>query len=83
MAAQTILFQKNIEQVTFYKFLCLLDGVFNLCLSKKTRSEDSESIGRWATYIKKRIEVDELRREFNGWSGNHERHCVLHDVFTM
>lgn len=34
MAAQTILFQKNIEQVKFVKFLLLCE-IFNLCLLKK------------------------------------------------
>lgn len=62
---------KILQSVSVYKKL------------KSSRSEDSESIGRWATYIKKRIEIDELRREFNGWTGHHERHCILHDVFTM
>jgi hypothetical protein len=49
---------------------------------KSPTPEEEEQIGRWAAYIRQRsLHVDGLRREFTGWSGNHERHCILHDVF--
>lgn len=89
MAAQTILFQKNIEQV---KLDISIANQFLICVWTKLTTpsvsfdqlyEDGESIGRWAAYIKERLHVAELRRDFQGWSGNHERHCILHDVFTM
>lgn len=39
-------------------------------------------VGRWATMVKQRsLQLVDLRREFQGWNGNHERHCILHDVF--
>jgi CAP-Gly domain-containing linker protein 1 len=46
-----------------------------------TASEE-EQIGRWAELVKQRsLQIADLRREFQGWHGNHERHCILHDVF--
>jgi len=45
-------------------------------------SEEEEQIGRWAEFVRQRsLQVADLRREFQGWHGNHERHCILHDVF--
>uniref|UniRef100_A0A023EST1 Putative cytoskeleton-associated protein n=1 Tax=Aedes albopictus TaxID=7160 RepID=A0A023EST1_AEDAL len=44
------------------------------------RDTDSE-IGRWADLVRRRaLRIADLRREFQGWHGNHERHCILHDV---
>ncbi|XP_053673232.1 restin homolog isoform X2 [Anopheles nili] len=41
---------------------------------------DSE-VGRWAELVRRRaLRIADLRREFQGWHGNHERHCILHDV---
>ncbi|XP_017152024.1 restin homolog isoform X5 [Drosophila miranda] len=38
---------------------------------------------RWRRLIAKHsIRVSDLRREFRGWSGKHERHCILHSVLT-
>ncbi|KAG5675079.1 hypothetical protein PVAND_005011 [Polypedilum vanderplanki] len=69
MAAQTVLYQKNLNQTLSY-------------LQKSPSPDVEEHIGRWATYIRQRSEhIDDLRRQFTGWTGNHERHCILHDVF--
>ncbi|XP_017116713.1 restin homolog isoform X15 [Drosophila elegans] len=38
---------------------------------------------RWRRLIARHsIKVSDLRREFRGWSGKHERHCILHSVLT-
>uniref|UniRef100_A0A1A9WBH6 CAP-Gly domain-containing protein n=1 Tax=Glossina brevipalpis TaxID=37001 RepID=A0A1A9WBH6_9MUSC len=38
---------------------------------------------RWSKLIKRRnFPLSELRREFRGWTGNHEKHCLLHSVLT-
>lgn len=93
MAAQTVLYQKNLNQVKCTRNLFILAEInFNLCLrdslktpfylTKSRTPEEEEQFGRWAAYIRqKSLQVDELRREFTGWTGNHERHCILHDVF--
>lgn len=53
-------------------------------IKKNTGNIEEDQIGRWAELVKKRtLNVADLRREFTGWHGNHERHCILHDVFTL
>ncbi|EAT34040.1 AAEL013699-PA [Aedes aegypti] len=48
--------------------------------SVQQRDTDSE-VGRWADLVRRRaLRIADLRREFQGWHGNHERHCILHDV---
>nr|NP_001036366.2 cytoplasmic linker protein 190, isoform J [Drosophila melanogaster]ABI31320.2 cytoplasmic linker protein 190, isoform J [Drosophila melanogaster] len=38
---------------------------------------------RWRRLIARHsIKVSDLRREFRGWSGKHESHCILHSVLT-
>ncbi|XP_062130601.1 restin homolog isoform X12 [Drosophila sulfurigaster albostrigata] len=38
---------------------------------------------RWRQLIARHsIRLSDLRREFRGWSGKHERHCILHSVLT-
>ncbi|KAM8717764.1 hypothetical protein ACLKA7_004463 [Drosophila subpalustris] len=38
---------------------------------------------RWRQLIARHsIRISDLRREFRGWSGKHERHCILHSVLT-
>ncbi|XP_030564895.1 restin homolog isoform X9 [Drosophila novamexicana] len=38
---------------------------------------------RWRRLIARHsIRLADLRREFRGWSGKHERHCILHSVLT-
>ncbi|XP_017854151.1 restin homolog isoform X15 [Drosophila busckii] len=38
---------------------------------------------RWRQLIARHsISLAHLRREFRGWSGKHERHCILHSVLT-
>nr|XP_040235376.2 restin homolog isoform X13 [Anopheles coluzzii] len=42
---------------------------------------DGGEVGRWAELVRRRaLRIADLRREFQGWHGNHERHCILHDV---
>uniref|UniRef100_A0A2M4CRD5 Putative cytoskeleton-associated protein n=1 Tax=Anopheles darlingi TaxID=43151 RepID=A0A2M4CRD5_ANODA len=42
---------------------------------------DGSEVGRWAELVRRRaLRIADLRREFQGWHGNHERHCILHDV---
>jgi hypothetical protein len=51
-------------------------------MKNSSSSDDEEQIGRWAALVKQRnLQLVDLRREFQGWHGNHERHCILHDVF--
>lgn len=51
-------------------------------IKKSPSIEEDEMVGRWATMVKQRsLQLVDLRREFQGWNGNHERHCILHDVF--
>lgn len=51
-------------------------------IKKSPSLEEEEQIGRWAAMVKQRsLQIVDLRREFQGWHGNHERHCILHDVF--
>lgn len=41
----------------------------------------SKEIGRWVELVQRRsLRLVDLRREFQGWQGSHERHCILHDV---
>lgn len=60
----------------------MYDSVSVLSQKKSPTPEEEEQIGRWAAMVKQRsLQVADLRREFQGWHGNHERHCILHDVF--
>lgn len=92
MQTQSMLYQKNVSlvimrvAVLLFSLLDLLDlRNFNLCvvsIKKSPSPEVEEQIGRWAEMVKRRnLQVVDLRREFQGWNGNHERHCILHDVF--
>lgn len=59
----------------FLIFVCVVS------IKKSPSSEEEEQIGRWAAMVKQRsLQIVDLRREFQGWHGNHERHCILHDV---
>ena len=41
----------------------------------------AKEIGKWVELVQRRsLRLADLRREFQGWHGNHERHCILHDV---
>lgn len=45
------------------------------------RKSESGDAGRWAELVRRRsARLDELKREFQGWHGAHEQHCILHDV---
>lgn len=47
------------------------------------KSDSSDSNGRWANLIQRRNNrLHELKREFRGWQGTHEQHCILHDVLN-
>lgn len=45
------------------------------------RKSDSSDNGQWANLIRRRnSRLYELRRDFRGWQGTHEQHCILHDI---
>lgn len=50
---------------------------FNL----KQKIQKADDTNRWAELVRRRsMRLADLRREFQGWHGAHERHCILHDV---
>lgn len=61
---------------------------YNLFIEKKKesspssrKSDSSSDNGQWAELIRRRnVRLGELKREFRGWQGTHEQHCILHDV---
>lgn len=64
--------------------------MFDFCLRKfqiplisisKSEKVVDESTGHWASMEKHRL--NDLKHEFKGWRGSHERSCVLHDVFLI
>lgn len=49
--------------------------------SVEFKKNDNDDAGRWADLVRRRsARLEELRREFQGWHGSHEQHCILHDV---
>lgn len=51
------------------------------CCGSSSSSDRSKEIGRWVELVQRRsLRLVDLRREFQGWQGSHERHCILHDV---
>ncbi|XP_055591971.1 restin homolog isoform X2 [Uranotaenia lowii] len=68
-ANQTIMYQKNVQQRS------------PASPTSPTSSDIDYEVGRWADLVRRRaLRIADLRREFQGWHGNHERHCILHDV---
>lgn len=52
-------------------------------VSRKSDSSSNSDNGQWADLIRRRNHrLNELKREFQGWTGTHEQHCILHDVLT-
>lgn len=56
-------------------------SVVGCCGSRISSGDRSKEIGHWVELIQRRsLRLADLRREFQGWQGSHERHCILHDV---
>ncbi|KMY90679.1 restin homolog isoform X16 [Drosophila simulans] len=54
-----------------------------LQLQKNINEQILIEADRWRRLIARHsIKVSDLRREFRGWSGKHESHCILHSVLT-
>lgn len=52
-------------------------------VSRKSDSSSNSDNGQWADLIRRRNHrLTELKREFRGWQGTHEQHCILHDILT-
>ncbi|XP_065073889.1 restin homolog isoform X10 [Ochlerotatus camptorhynchus] len=85
MSAQDVLREKqnHIEQLMREREIDREEIASQTIMYQKNvqqRDTDSE-IGRWADLVRRRaLRIADLRREFQGWHGNHERHCILHDV---
>uniref|UniRef100_A0A1A9ZN83 CAP-Gly domain-containing protein n=1 Tax=Glossina pallidipes TaxID=7398 RepID=A0A1A9ZN83_GLOPL len=76
--------QSHIEQIMIERELDREDSQNQALQYQKNINEkiliDAE---RWSKLIKRRnFPLSELRREFRGWTGNHEKHCILHSVLT-
>lgn len=93
----TMVFQKEMRQVIYRLCLFvdisiyanLLNCFFRTIIEKKkecspvSRKSDSSDNGQWANLIRRRNNrLSELKRDFQGWQGTHEQHCILHDVLT-
>uniref|UniRef100_A0A0K8TT97 Putative cytoskeleton-associated protein n=1 Tax=Tabanus bromius TaxID=304241 RepID=A0A0K8TT97_TABBR len=74
--------QNHIEQLMIERELDREDAQNQAMMYQKSINESKDSIyGQWADLIRRRsLRLKDLRREFRGWSGNHEQHCILHDV---
>lgn len=76
--------QNHIEQLMREREIDREEGANQTILYQKNvqQHRDTETeIGRWADLVRRRaLRIADLRREFQGWHGNHERHCILHDV---
>lgn len=72
--------QHNIEMQLNSK---LSDGSAQSGLDGDNNSNDDNDTdaNRWTQLVRRRtVRLADLRREFAGWHGSHERHCILHDV---
>lgn len=71
-----------------YWIAAFFDRRYYIIVKKKecspvSRKSDSSDNGQWADLIRRRnSRLSELKREFIGWQGTHEQHCILHDVLT-
>uniref|UniRef100_A0A0A1WX41 Restin homolog n=2 Tax=Zeugodacus cucurbitae TaxID=28588 RepID=A0A0A1WX41_ZEUCU len=76
--------QKHIEQLMIERELDREDCQNQALQYQKNINEDKLSDSdRWARLVARRgFRLAELRREFRGWYGNHERHCILHSILT-
>ncbi|XP_039949142.1 restin homolog isoform X12 [Bactrocera neohumeralis] len=76
--------QKHIEQLMIERELDREDCQNQALQYQKNINEDKlNGSDRWVRLITRRgFRLAELRREFRGWYGNHERHCILHSILT-
>ncbi|XP_022230011.1 restin homolog isoform X2 [Drosophila obscura] len=76
--------QQHVEQLMVERELDREDSQNQaLQLQKNINEQILIEADRWRRLIAKHsIRVSDLRREFRGWSGKHERHCILHSVLT-
>ncbi|XP_026844190.1 restin homolog isoform X11 [Drosophila persimilis] len=76
--------QQHVEQLMVERELDREDSQNQaLQLQRNINEQILIEADRWRRLIAKHsIRVSDLRREFRGWSGKHERHCILHSVLT-
>ncbi|XP_035913072.1 restin homolog isoform X16 [Anopheles stephensi] len=86
MSAQDVLREKqnHIEQLMQEREIDREETANQSIMYQKNiqqRDTTDSEVGRWAELVRRRaLRIADLRREFQGWHGNHERHCILHDV---
>lgn len=75
--------QNHIEQLMIERDLDREDAQNQALQFQKNISELLIDAERWTRLIASRsYRLADLRREFRGWSGKHEQHCLLHSVLT-
>ncbi|XP_015033476.3 restin homolog isoform X7 [Drosophila willistoni] len=76
--------QNHVEQLMVERDLDREDAQNQaLQLQKNINEQILIEADRWRRLIARHsIRLADLRREFRGWSGKHERHCILHSVLT-
>ncbi|XP_058059639.1 restin homolog isoform X2 [Anopheles bellator] len=73
--------QNHIEQLMQEREIDREESANQSIMYQKNIQQVIRQIGRWAELVRRRaLRIADLRREFQGWHGNHERHCILHDV---
>jgi hypothetical protein len=73
--------QNHIEHLLIERDLDRQDSENNAMMYQKTINQKDDDADRWAELVQRRsVRLADLRREFQGWHGAHERHCILHDV---
>ncbi|XP_075152015.1 cytoplasmic linker protein 190 isoform X2 [Haematobia irritans] len=76
--------QQHIEQLMIERDLDREDSQNQALQYQKNINEKLLSdADRWARLIARgSFRLSDLRREFRGWSGKHEKHCILHSVLS-
>ncbi|XP_058987016.1 restin homolog isoform X4 [Musca domestica] len=76
--------QQHIEQLMIERDLDREDSQNQAFQYQKNINEKLLSdADRWVRLIARRsFRLADLRREFRGWTGNHEKHCILHSVLS-
>ncbi|XP_043069816.1 restin homolog isoform X9 [Drosophila bipectinata] len=76
--------QQHVEQLMVERDLDREDAQNQaLQLQKNINEQILIEADRWRRLIARHsIRLSDLRREFRGWSGKHESHCILHSVLT-
>ncbi|KAJ6646887.1 Restin like [Pseudolycoriella hygida] len=73
--------QNHIEHLLIERDLDRQDSENNTMMYQKTINQKGDDADRWAELVRRRsVRLADLRREFQGWHGAHERHCILHDL---